>query len=348
MVPFAGFELPVQYGGIKDEHLQVRRSVGLFDVSHMGEVRVRGPRAEDALSWLLSNAVRRIPEGGAQYNALCNERGGMVDDVFVYKLSGEDFLVCVNAANRTKDFEWMTAHNPHPREAVFTDEGEEWAQIAIQGPDAVHVASLLTPAPIGRLERHRFVVATFAGVEGCLVARTGYTGEDGFEVFIPAGRAEPVWPAVLDAGASFGILPCGLGARDTLRLEAGNCLYGHELDDDTTPLMAGLGWIVKLQKPGGFLGAQAIASRRDPRRLVNLVVEGKRIPREHMDVRLEGKVVGRTTSGTLGPSLERGIAMAYVDRDHAEPGTSLAIDIRGRETPAVVHRGPFTATRTEA
>jgi len=345
MVPFAGWEMPVQYAGVRDEHLQVRRSVGLFDVSHMGEVRVRGPRAEDALMWLLSNAVRRIQVGAAQYNALCNERGGTVDDVFVYRMAEDDFLVCVNASNREKDVAFLQAHNPHPGEAEIVDESDAWAQVAIQGPDAVHVVSALTDLPVADLPRHRFLEGTFAGVAGCIVARTGYTGEDGFEVFVPAHLAPPVWPAILEAGARFGIVPVGLGARDTLRLEAGNCLYGHELDEDTSPVQAGLGWIVKLGKPGGFLGSDAIERRKDTdtRRLVNLVVEGKRIPREGMDVRTpSGEVVGRTTSGTLGPSVGHGIAMAYVDHAHTEPGTELVIDVRGREAPAVVIKGPFT------
>lgn len=346
MVPYAGFEMPLQYSGLKEEHLQVRRSVGLFDVSHMGQVRVRGPGAEDALQWLLSNAIRRIQDGAAQYNALCNERGGIVDDVFVYRIAADDFLVCVNAANRDKAFAWMQAHNPCPDRAEITDEGDDWAQIAVQGPDAVHVVSRLTDLPVVDLPRHRFLIGAFAGVEGCLVARTGYTGEDGFEVFLPADKAEPVWPAVLEAGAEYGILPAGLGARDTLRLEAGNCLYGNELGEDISPLQAGLGWLVKLNKPGGFLGAEAIAARQatDTRQLVRLVVDGKRIPREGMDVRLGEQVVGRTTSGTLGPSVGRGIAMAYVDRAHTAPGTELVIDVRGKSAPAVVIKGPsFTA-----
>ena len=185
----------------------------------MGEVRVRGPQAEDALMWLLSNAIRRIEPGSAQYNVMCNERGGVVDDVFVYRLAADDFLVCVNAANRAKDFAWMQAHNRHPEGAVFTDEGDDWAQVAIQGPRAVEIVQKLVAEDAASIQRHRFVQTTFAGVAQCLVARTGYTGEDGFEVFLPAASASSVWPQILSTGAHEGIVPVGLGARDTLRLE---------------------------------------------------------------------------------------------------------------------------------
>ncbi len=343
MVPFADFDMPLSYGGTSGEHLQVRRSVGLFDVSHMGEVRVRGPRAEDALMHLLSNAIRRLGVGGAQYNAMCNERGGIVDDVFVSRLAADDFLVCVNAANRAKDFNWMVANNPHGADLV--DEGDDWAQLAIQGPAGVAVADALTPEHrLSDLPRRGLVQGSFAGVGGCVIARTGYTGEDGVEVFLPASSAAGAWPAVLEVGADKGIVPVGLGARDTLRLEAGNCLYGNELSDDTSPLQAGLGWITKLRKPGGFVGSDAIAARRvtDARQLVRLVMLGKRIPRPHMDVRHADDVVGEVTSGTKGPFVDRGVALAYVDRNVTEPGTELIVDVRGRNEPARIIAEPFT------
>lgn len=341
IVPFAGFEMPVTYSGLREEHLQTRAAVGLFDVSHMGEVRVRGPKAEDALMWLLTNAIRRIEPGAAQYNAMCNPKGGVVDDVFVYRLAADDFVVCVNAANRAKDFAWMQANNPHGAEMV--DEGDDWAQLAIQGPKGVEVVDQLVDFDAADVDRHRFRQAAFAGIEGCLVARTGYTGEDGFEVFLPATRAAPAWDAILGAGAPHGILPVGLGARDTLRLEVRNCLYGHELDDDTSPLAAGLGWIVKLRKPGGFVGAEAIGARRDtdPEVLVGLVMEGKRIARDGMAVSVGGKPVGRITSGTLGPSVGRPVALAYVQRAHSAAGTRLSVDVRGREAHGVVVEGSF-------
>lgn len=341
MVPFAGFEMPVQYTGVREEHLATRARAGLFDVSHMGEIRFRGPKAEDALSWLLSNAIRKMDPGQAQYNALCNERGGVVDDVFVYKVAHEDFLVCVNAANRDKDFAWMTKHDRFGAEIV--DEGDDWAQVAIQGPEAVEIVDLLVDFDARAVPRHHFRLAPFAGVAGCMVARTGYTGEDGFEVFVPAGDAGPVWDRVLDAGMNHGLVPVGLGARDTLRLEVRNALYGHELNDDTSPLQSGLGWIVKLGKPGGFLGGDAIAARKDADRrvLVGMVIEGKRIAREGMDVLADGRVVGRVTSGTLGPSVDRAVCMAFVDKELASAGTRFTIDVRGKEAVGVVVDGPF-------
>jgi aminomethyltransferase len=346
LVPFAGFEMPVQYAGVTKEHLAVRASVGLFDVSHMGEVRVTGPKAEEALSRLLTNAVRKIEIGEAQYNAMCNHQGGVVDDVFVYRLGPAEFIVCVNAANRDKDFAWMVANNPFPAEASFVDEGDLWGQLAIQGPNGVKVAQSLTAEAIEGLAGRRFVVGTFAGVPGCIIARTGYTGEDGFEVFIPVAdldAAVAVWDKVLAAGAPYGIEPIGLGARDTLRLEVRNMLYGHELSDELSPLQAGLGWIVKLPKPDGFIGRDAITIRkdRDEHVLVGFVMDDKRIPRDGMKVVSEGQEIGWVTSGTMGPSVGKGVGMAYVLKAFADPGTALTIDVRGKEAPATVWKGRF-------
>lgn len=345
MVPFAGFEMPVQYVGVREEHLQTRAAAGLFDVSHMGEVRFRGPNAESALSWLLSNAVRKLEPGQAQYNAMCNERGGVVDDVFVYRMGHEDFVVCVNAANRDKDYAWMVAHNPHG--ATIVDEGDQWAQLAIQGPKAVAIVDRLVGFDAPSLPRHHFRVEAFAGVPDCIVARTGYTGEDGFEVFIPADRAAPLWDEVMAAGAPEGIGPVGLGARDTLRLEVRNALYGHELNDDTSPLQAGLGWIVKLGKPGGFVGSDAITARKDTDRevLIGMVIDGKRIAREGMAVLAGGAPVGRVTSGTFAPSVGGPVCLAYVDKAHAALGSRLTIDVRGNEAVGVVVAGSFLQPR---
>jgi aminomethyltransferase len=344
MVPFAGFDMPVQYTGVREEHLATRASAGLFDVSHMGEVRFRGPKAEDALSWLLSNAIRRLEPGHAQYNAMCNPRGGVVDDVFVYRLAADDFMVCVNAANRDKDLAWMQANDRDGAE--IEDQGDAWAQLAIQGPRAVAVVDRLVPFDAEAVGRHQFRVAPFAGIDGCLVARTGYTGEDGFEVFLPITERQPVgpvWDELLKAGAADGVVPVGLGARDTLRLEVRNALYGHELTDETSPLQAGLGWIVKLGKPGGFLGADAIAARRDTDadELVGMVIDGKRIAREGMPVLHDGTQVGTVTSGTFAPSVERPVCLAYVQRSQAGVGNRLTIDVRGKEAVGVVVDGPF-------
>ncbi|MBA2320323.1 MAG: glycine cleavage system aminomethyltransferase GcvT [Deltaproteobacteria bacterium] len=338
MVPFAGWDMPVQYRGITGEHVAVREKVGLFDVSHMGEIRVRGPKAAEALQWLLSNDVAKLAPGQAQYNALCNPSGGIVDDVFAYRIAEDDFLVCVNASNRDKDFAWFSEHLPHRDGCTLEDQGDAWAQVAIQGPRGVDVAAALCGEDLASLGRHRFLVTRFADIPGCIVARTGYTGEDGFEIFLPADEAEPAWPRVLEVGAEAGIEPIGLGARDTLRLEARNVLYGHEIDDTTSPLQANLGWITKLKKEGGFLGSDAIVARKetDTTKLAALKLDGKRIARDGMTVHADGRVVGRVTSGTLGPYVGHPIALAMVEKGLATVGTPLSIDVRGNEATAAV------------
>jgi len=266
-----------------------------------------------------------------------------VDDVFLYRLGEEDFLVCVNAANRAKDAAWFHEHNPFPDGAKITDEGNAWAQLAVQGPSAVNVVSSLTEQDCEGLARRHHLQGSFAGVSGCIIARTGYTGEDGFEIFIPNDTAAPVWDDVMKAGQPHGLEPIGLGARDTLRLEAGNCLYGHEIDDETSPIQAGLGWVVKTRKPGGFLGSAAIDARRetDRRVLVGLRACSKRIPRQGMNVCVGEAVVGSVTSGTRGPSVEVGIAMAMVEREHSAVGTRLDVDVRGKQAPFEVVSLPF-------
>ncbi|TNE92902.1 MAG: glycine cleavage system aminomethyltransferase GcvT [Deltaproteobacteria bacterium] len=346
IVEFAGFEMPVQYSGLKEEHERVRSAVGLFDVSHMGEIRVRGPKALEAVEWLCSNHNAPLEVGQAQYNVMCNEAGGVVDDLVVYRMGEEDFILCVNAANRDKDFAWVVKHGSRDG-AEITDEGDDWAQIAVQGPKAQATLAKLTDVDLASIATYRFARGTVAGVADCIVARTGYTGEDGFEVFAPAQAAVMVWDALLDAGEEFGVLPIGLGARDTLRLEVRYCLYGHELDDETSPLQAGLGWITKLEHD--FLGADAVRARKGKatHRLAGLVIEGKRIAREGMSIVHEGEVVGHVTSGTRSPSLGIGIALAYVRSDLARIGTELTIDVRGREATARVVKGPFY-TRQEA
>lgn len=349
MVPFAGFEMPVQYSGLVAEHLAVRSAVGLFDVSHMGEIRVRGERAAQALVRLLSNAVLRVEVGQAQYNLMCNPAGGVVDDTVIYRLAQDDFLVCANAANRAKDFAWIVDNNPEP-DVSITDEGDAWVQIAIQGPRGPDLTASLTDEPVHELARYRFLQGAFAGIGGCILARTGYTGEDGFEVFVPAERGAEAWDALLEAGQPHNVVPCGLGARNTLRLEARMSLYGHELTDETTPLAAGLGWATKLKKPGGFIGRDAIVARKDQGEPVicGLVVEGKRIARDGMAVLVDGERVGHVTSGSKSPSTGRAIALAYLPPRLAQPGTRVTIDVRGREATAVVHEGSFLDLQKES
>jgi aminomethyltransferase len=348
MVPFAGFEMPVQYVGVKPEHLQVRRSVGLFDVSHMGEIRFRGPKAAAALDWLVSNHAGDMANGTARYALLCNEAGGVVDDVFLYRVAEDDFLVCVNAANRAKDIAWVQANlrADHADGCTIEDEGDAWAQIAIQGRNGEATLQPLVDRDLSRQPARTFYEGTVAGVAGCYIARTGYTGEDGFEVFLPAHGAGAIWDALLEAGALHGAQPIGLGARDTLRLEVRNHLYGHELDDTTSPVMARLMWVTKLDKAGGFLGADAIAARKatDTDVLVGAVIDDRKIVREGMAVLdAAGAPVGRVTSGTLAPMLDVGVALAYVPKALSEPGTRLGFDVRGRTATGVVVKGAFFA-----
>jgi len=341
IIDFGGWALPVQYTGIIDEHRRVRTTVGLFDVSHMGEVFIRGPGAHATVRHLVTNDVN-IEPGKAQYTAMCQPDGGIVDDLIVYRLAEEEFLICVNASNRQKDFQWMAANNPNPDTASVVDESDEWAQVAIQGRDAPATLQALTKADVSGLPSFGVCRAEVASVADCIVARTGYTGEDGYEVFLPKAGADQLWKAVMEAGAAHDIQPIGLGARDTLRLEMKYCLYGNDIDETTTPLEAGLGWVTKFSKED-FIGRQALLAQKESgvsRRLVCLVVE-KRIARPHSPILHEGEVVGEVTSGTKSPSVENNIALGYVPRRLARPGTSLQIDIRGRTAEAVVVKPPF-------
>lgn len=342
MVPFAGWEMPVQYTGLMKEHGAVRTAAGLFDVSHMGEVRFRGDRAMEALQQLVTNDLAVLVDGQAQYNVVCNDNGGIVDDVVVYREAADDWMVCVNAANRSKDLAWFQSRNPIDSVQVV-DEGDSWGQLAVQGRQAARIVGTLSGLDLSGVGTYHFLRGTVAGIGGCIIARTGYTGEDGFEVFVPAARAAELWAAVLETGGPLGLVPVGLGARDTLRLEARYCLYGHELDDETSPLQAGLGWVTKLGKDGGFIGRDALLRRKgnESHRLVGVVLDGKRIVREGMPVLVDGETVGKVTSGTRSPTLGSGICLAYVRRDMVRPGTVLSFDVRGRTASGKVVRGPF-------
>ena len=343
LIDFGGWEMPVQFTGILDEHRAVRRAVGLFDVSHMGEVRVRGPAALQALQGLVTNDLDTIVDGQAQYTVMCNERGGIVDDLLIYRVSSEDLLICVNAANREKDFAWMVDHNPLPDQAEFIDESDEWAQVAIQGRHAARLLQQLTSVDLSSVATYHFTTGSVAGVDGCIIARTGYTGEDGFEVFLRPDVADIIWPAIVDAGSEYDLQLIGLGARDTLRLEARYCLYGNDITDDTTPLEAGLGWVTKLGKAVPFIGQEALKEQRAQRvkrRLMCMIVEG-RIARPHHAIFVDGQRVGEVTSGTRSPTLNKNIALGYVAVPHARPGNSVVIDVRGRQAPATLVRPPF-------
>ncbi len=342
LIDFGGWEMPVQYAGIIAEHECVRGGVGLFDVSHMGEVRLRGDRALAAIDHLVTNRCSDLVDGQARYSPMCRPTGGIVDDLIVYRVAEDDVLVCVNAANRAKDLDWMVANNPFPGDVEITAEHDDWAQVAVQGPRAEAVLQALTDLDLSSIQYYWFGQGAVAGVDGCVVARTGYTGEDGFEVFLPTAGADAVWPALVEAGAEHGLQPIGLGARDTLRLEAKMLLYGSDMDDSRTPLEAGIGWAVKLDKPA-FIGRDALVAQRAAKpdvRLAGLVVD-KRIARPGNAVEVDGEAVGVVTSGTRSPTLGDNIALAYVPRRLARPGTALQVDIRGRKAQARVVKGPF-------
>jgi aminomethyltransferase len=330
LVPFAGWEMPVQYAGIRAEHEAVRSHVGVFDVSHMGQIETRGPDAQALLQRLLSNDLRRLPEGGAQYSLLCREDGGVLDDLFTYRLAECHFLTVTNASNHERDLAWFQAQAAN-FDADVVDRRDDFAMLAVQGPDARTLLSRLADGPLP--PRMHCCQRTIAGVP-VLFCGTGYTGEDGGELLFDPSRASEIWETLLAAG----VAPAGLGARDTLRLEVCFHLYGNDLSEDRGPIEAGLGWCCKEET--GFIGSEAVAAVRSAgpaEKLAAFTIEGAGIPRQGNPV-VDGGVV---TSGTFSPSLERGIGMAYVAAERAAPGTSLRIDVRGTERAAVVQSKPL-------
>ena len=346
MVPFAGWEMPVMYTNIIEEHKTVREKVGLFDVSHMGEVWVSGPKALETLQWLTPNDVSKLKTGEAQYSLLSMPNGGVVDDIIIYCFEpGIRYLVCVNASNIEKDFDWMKTNN---RGAELKNASSEWGQIAIQGPKALALIEDVLSGGAGNvgvaeMKSFTFRESSFAGVS-VIFARTGYTGEDGGEIFVPAGSTAKLWQELLERGKKFGVAPIGLGARDTLRMEMKYPLYGQELTSETNPIEARLGWVVKLKK-GDFIGRGPIADQAEkgaPRHLVGLKLLDKGIPRTGYVVVSEGgETLGEITSGTMSPSLGEPIGIAYVKASHSKEGTQLFVDIRGRKVKAQVVATPF-------
>jgi aminomethyltransferase len=330
MVEFSGFEMPMQYSNIRDEHTAVRQRAGIFDLSHMGEVRIGGPNAVAAVQGLITNDLDRIGQGRAQYTAMCNESGGMVDDLIVYR-GAEDCWIVVNASRRAVDVSWMRAHI-EVDDATLADESDDTALLAVQGPEAIGVvAPLVSGLDVQALAPFSWSVASVAGLDGVVVARTGYTGEDGVELYAPSARAGALWDALMEAGRSVDMLPCGLGARDTLRLEAGLRLYGQDMDESVDPLSCGLGWTVRLDK-GDFVGADALRRIKEsgpPRRFVGLRMAGRGIARHGMSVLRDGEPVGEVTSGTYSFTLGGGIATASLRPDASEPGASFQVDVRG-------------------
>jgi len=340
LVEFAGWELPVQYEGVIAEHKAVRDAAGLFDVSHMGEVFFEGPGALEACNELVTNDLNKIADGQAMYAGLLTEDGTFVDDVICYRFSPEKILVCVNASNADKDFAWMKSHaKPGPS---VRNECDDWAQLAVQGPKAIGVLQKLAKIDLSGIAFFHFAEIELDG-KPVIAARTGYTGEDGFEVFCRPADAEALWEGILAAGKAEGLVPCGLGARDSLRLEAKLALYGNDIDDEHTPLEAGLGWIVKLDKPS-FTGKAALEKQKAEgvkRKLVGFTLTERGIPRHGYPVVADGKQVGVVTSGTMSPTLGTPIGLAYVPAELAPEGSTFAVEIRGKPVAAKVVKTPF-------
>lgn len=340
MVPFAGYLLPVQYpSGVIAEHMAVRTRCGLFDVSHMGEILLSGPDATANLNWLLTNDYTVMAPGQARYSPMCNLQGGVVDDLIVYKIRDDQYFIVVNASNKDKDFQWMNEHRIG--QAELKDLSSQTAQLALQGPLAVSVLEkVMNPADIPGKYYTCLFNRSIQGIN-CMISRTGYTGEDGVEIYLAPDRAVDLWNLLLEAGKEQGLIPCGLGARDTLRLEASMPLYGHEMDDEITPLEAGLGTFVKMNKPD-FIGRRALEEKGPVTRIrTGLKVTGRGIPREHQAVYQGSRQVGVTTSGTHCPYLKAPVAMALIDLPFQEPGTALEVDVRGRRVPVETTAMPF-------
>ena len=346
LVDFAGYQMPVQYAGIKTEHAAVRQAVGMFDVSHMGEFYISGPQALGLIQQVTVNDASKLVEGKAQYTCMCMEDGGIVDDVIIYKLFEEaGYLVVVNASNIEKDFAWITDHNSF--DATVQNRSDEMCLLAVQGPKSLETLQKLTELNLDEIGFYSFKMGALAGNTEVMFSATGYTGEKGFELYFDKNKAdvEAIWNAIMEAGQEFGIEPCGLGARDTLRLEMGFALYGNDISDKTHPLEARLGWITKFDK-GDFIGKEALQQKKEngwDRQLVGFVVEGERnIPRQSYEIQnAAGDAIGEVTSGTMSITLGKGIGMGYVAKSYAAEGSDIRISIRKKTVPATVTRPPF-------
>lgn len=341
MVPFAGYNMPVRYSSDIEEHLTVRNGVGVFDVSHMGEFIVKGPKALDLIQRVTSNDASKLFDGKIQYAYLPNEQGGVVDDLLVYRVTAEEYMLVVNASNIDKDFSWISSYNAEGVE--LRNISDDISLFAVQGPLAALALQPLTDVKLDEMDYYTFKKATFAGVADVIISATGYTGAGGFEIYIPNAYAETVWNQIFVAGAAYNIKPIGLGARDTLRLEMGYCLYGNDIDDATSPLEAGLGWVTKFDKK--FTNSEALSQHKAQglsRKLVGIEMIDRGIPRSHYEiVDANGSKIGEVTSGTQSPSLSKGIGMGYVQSEFAKPGTEVFINIRNKPTKAQVVKLPF-------
>lgn len=343
MVPFAGYEMPVEYAGVKQEHINVRKNVGVFDVSHMGEIWVKGPSAYDLVQKLTSNDIQKLKPGGIQYTCFPNETGGIVDDLLVYYYDQEKYLLVVNASNIEKDYNWIVSHNQEG--ATIENASDQMAQLAIQGPRAVELLQSLSSLDLSSIPYYHFQSGEFAGAKEVIISNTGYTGAGGFELYMYNGDAASIWEQIFDAGKELGVEPAGLAARDTLRLEMGFCLYGNDINDSTSPLEAGLGWITKFTEGNGFINREALEAQKSNglnRRLVGFELKERGIPRQHYPILdAEGIQIGEVTSGTMSPMLEKGIGMGYVSKEHAKAGNEIFIGIRNKRVAAQLIRLPF-------
>lgn len=341
IVPFAGYQMPVQYTGVNDEHLCVRKSVGVFDVSHMGEFRISGPQALDLIQKTTSNDASKLFDGKIQYTCFPNADGGIVDDLLVYRKSENEYMLVVNASNLDKDWNWLQKHNDFDCE--MENVSDDLTLLAVQGPQAVLALASLTEIDLAAMKYYTFAEGTFAGCPNILISATGYTGAGGFEIYIPNEHAETIWNAVFEAGKEYDIQPIGLAARDTLRLEMGFCLYGNDIDDNTSPLEAGLGWITKFTKE--FTNSSSLQAQKEEgvsKKLVGFEMQERGIPRHDYEiVNADGNVIGRVTSGTMSPSLQKAIGMGYVDIDHAKAESEIFIRIRNKDIRAQVVKLPF-------
>lgn len=343
MVPFAGFEMPVQYSGVTEEHFAVRERVGLFDVSHMGQFIIEGKGAKELLQYVTSNDVNLLEKGKAQYSCLPNGKGGIVDDLIIYQMEDNVYFVVVNASNIEKDWEHISKFN-EKFGAKMTNLSDELSLLAIQGPKALQTLQKLTSVNLSDIPYYHFTTGSVSGVENVIISNTGYTGAGGFEIYFPNQYAELLWNAVVEAGKEFDLLPCGLAARDTLRLEKGFALYGNDIDDTTSPLEAGLGWITKLNK-GEFVDSEFLTKQKEEgitRKLVGFELLEKGVPRhDYPVVDTDGNVIGKVTSGTQSPCKKVGLGLAYVEKSHFKVDTEIYIQVRNKNLKAKVVKTPF-------
>lgn len=341
MVPFAGYRMPVQYSNLIQEHLAVRNAVGVFDVSHMGEFVVKGQGALDLLQWVTTNDVAALHDGKVQYSCMTNAEGGIVDDLLVYRWSAEEYYLVVNASNIEKDWAWINSQNTFG--ATLENISDRLCLFAVQGPKALDTMQQLTDLDLASMPYYTFKTGVVAGIDDVLISMTGYTGAGGFEVYVWNSDAQRMWEAIFEAGAAYGIVPVGLGARDTLRTEMGYCLYGNDITDTTSPIEAGLGWVTKFNKK--FVNRdyhQALKEQGVARKLVGFEMIDRGIPRQHYELTdANGQVIGEVTSGTQSPSLNMGIGMGYVQMPFSKPGTEIYVSIRGKSLKAQVVKLPF-------